>query len=169
MRKKMGWTAKGLIGLIFASIGAIFLPIGLVVSRSAAVSWQRRDDLTAFRAVFCGIGGLFMLIGLVFLGLELYRRYRLQRAYNEGNCVEAQILGVTAQTNVNMNGSHPRVVECAWTDDNGVVHVYRSRYLYTDVKKLLKSETVPVYIDRYDNRIGFVDIDAVLPEIRIHG
>ena len=48
------------------------------------------------------------------------------------------------------------------------MHVYRSRYLYTDVTKLLKDKKIPVYIDRYDENIGFVDIDAVLPEIRIH-
>jgi len=36
------------------------------------------------------------------------------------------------------------------------------------VTKLLKSDTVPVYIDRYNENIGFVDIDAVLPERRIH-
>ena len=60
------------------------------------------------------------------------------------------------------------LIEAAWTDPNGVVHVYRSRYLKTDVTKLLKSDTVPVYIDRYNENIGFVDIDAVLPEIRIH-
>ena len=38
----------------------------------------------------------------------------------------------------------------------------------TDVTKLLKSATVPVYIDRMNENIGFVDVDAVLPEIRIH-
>ena len=43
-----------------------------------------------------------------------------------------------------------------------------SRYLFTDVTKLLTAKTVPVYIDREDEDIGFVDIDAVLPEIRIH-
>ena len=59
-------------------------------------------------------------------------------------------------------------IEAVRSDPNGVVHVYRSRYLKTDVTKLLKSDTVPVYIDRYNENIGFVDIDAVLPEIRIH-
>ena len=60
------------------------------------------------------------------------------------------------------------MVEAAWTGPDGVVHVYRSRYLKSNVTKLLKSDTVPVYIDRYNENIGFVDIDAVLPEIRIH-
>ena len=60
------------------------------------------------------------------------------------------------------------MVECAYTDPSGIVHIYHSRYLYTDVTKLLTAKTVPVYIDRDNEDIGFVDIDAVLPEIRIH-
>ena len=72
------------------------------------------------------------------------------------------------QKNVNTVSGVPRMLECAYTDPSGVVHVYRSRYLYTDISKLLKSDTVPVYIDRYNEDIGFVDVDAVLPEIRIH-
>ena len=82
--------------------------------------------------------------------------------------MEAQILGVVSQRNVNMSYGHPQMIEAAWTDPNGVVHIYHSRYLNIDVTNLLKSETVPVYIDRYNENIGFVDIDAVLPEIRIH-
>ena len=118
--------------------------------------------------MFCGIGGLFLLLGLGFLVVDIRRRYLLRRAYNGGNCVEAKILGVVTQRNVNMAYGQPRMIEAAWTDSNGVVHVYRSRYLKTDVTKLLKSDTVPVYIDRYNENIGFVDIDAILPEIRIH-
>lgn len=82
--------------------------------------------------------------------------------------MNAQILGVATLRNVSMPYGQPRMIEAAWTDPNGVVHVYRSRYLKTDVTKLLKSDTVPVYIDRYNENIGFVDVDAVLPEIRIH-
>ena len=52
--------------------------------------------------------------------------------------------------------------------DTGTVHVYYSRYLYIDVGDLLQSDQVPVYIDRMNDSIGFVDIDAVLPKIQIH-
>ena len=167
-RKKYGWTAAGIVGFIFTPIGLLFAVLGTVLGKSASVTWQRPDDRGVFLACFCGIGGLFLLIGLVLLFLDFRRRHLLRRAYNGGNCVDAQILGVTVQGNVNMLNGHPHVVECAWTAPSGVVHVYRSRYLYTDVTKLLKTETVPVYIDRDDENIGFVDIDAVLPEIRSH-
>ena len=170
MNKKMGWSVYGILGFIFAQIGIPFLVLGMVLGQPGGfVRWRSVDDPVVFTAVFCGIGGLFLLLGLIFLAVDVRRRIRLRRAWESGNCVEADILGVVEQGNVNMMGGHPRMVEAAWTDPNGVVHVYRSRYLYTNVSKLLTSEKVPVYIDRYDENIGFVDIDAVLPEIRVHG
>lgn len=169
MRRKIGWTAKGIIGFIFAPMGFLFLLTGTVLWQAKAVTWKHPDDPVIFLAVFGGIGGIFLVAGLILLALDIHRRYLLRRAYDCGTCVEAKILGVAVQQNVNMVNGHPRMVECAWTDASGVVHVYRSRYLYVDVSKLLTSDTVPVYIDRFNENIGFVDIDAVLPEIRIHG
>ena len=168
MRKKMGWTVIGIVGAIFAPIGLIFTIITLALLQAPSVTWQHPDDPQVFFPVFGGVGGLFLLLGLIFLGVDLRRRHQLQRAYDGGNCVDAVITGITTQNNVNMNGRHPYIVECAYTDASGVVHIYRSRYLYTDVTNLLQSKTVPVYIDRFNENIGFVDIDAVLPEIRIH-
>lgn len=168
MRIKTGWTAFGIIGFIFAPMGLLFLVIGLAVGRSGNLHWKGNGDPAVFTAVFCGIGGLFLLLGLCFLAVDVRRRYLLRRAYAGGNRVDARILGVVTQRNVNMTYGPPRMVEAAWTGPDGVVHVYRSRYLKTDVTKLLTSDTVPVYIDRYNENIGFVDIDAVLPEIRIH-
>ena len=169
MRKKMGWTVFGILGFIFTPMGLLFVTLGLTLWQSKSVAWKHPDDPVVFISVFGGVGGLFLILGLVFLAVDLRRRYLLQRAYDSGNCVNAKILGVNEQKNVNMVNGHPRVLECAWTDDSGVVHIYRSRYLYINVEKLLKSDTVPVYIDRYNENVGFVDIDAVLPEIRIHG
>ena len=168
MRKKMGWTVFGILGIIFAPMGFLFLIIGLTVGQFGSLRWAHNEDSAFFTAVFCGIGGLFFLLGLGFLAADVRRRYLLRRAYDSGNCVEAQILGVVSQRNVNMSYGHPQMIEAAWTDPNGVVHIYHSRYLNIDVTNLLKSATVPVYIDRYNENIGFVDIDAVLPEIRIH-
>lgn len=166
MRKKMGWTVNGIIGLIFTPLGLLFVILGAVLGTSKSMAWKDPEDPAVFLAVFGGVGGLFLLAGLVLLGLDLRRRALLRRAYNGGNRVEAEIIGVSTQNNVNMSGNHPRVVECAWTDGSGVVHVYRSRYLYTDVSKLLTSKTVPVYVDRFNENVGFVDIDEVLPVLR---
>ena len=186
-KKKMGWTAFVLMGSIFAPMGLLFVVLGAVLGQSTNVRWRTPNDSVIFTAVFCGVGGIFLVLGLAFLAFDLRRRYLLRRAYASGNRVEAEILGMAEPRNGSMfSGSTPvvqaeasrkeqatlyggpRALEAAWTDANGVVHIYRSRYLRSNVEKLLKSNTVPVYIDRYNENIGFVDVDAVLPEIRVH-
>ena len=83
----------------------------------------------------------------------------------------AKIAGKQSVENVSFhNGRHPCVVECHYTDPaTGTVHVFYSRYLTVQVGDLLQADEVPVYLDRMDQRVGFVDIDAVLPEIQVHG
>ena len=68
---------------------------------------------------------------------------------------------------VRAGGRSPWVVCVRWEDEAGVVHIFRSRYLYFNPQGILTSDQVPVFIE--ENGGGyFVDIDAVLPEIRMH-
>lgn len=163
---KPGWTVKGILGACFAPMGLLFLLLGFLLRDSDSVREQGPQAPVIFLAVFGGFGAVFLLIGLVLLGLDLRRRMRLRSAFLGGNCVDAAIRGVVTLRNVNMGNTHPCVVECAHTDSSGAVHVYRSRYLYKDVSSLLQSPTVPVWVDRFDESVGYVDIDAVLPETR---
>ena len=167
MKKKYGWTAKGIVGFIFAPIGVFFLLLGILLRHFKAGTVP--GDPQIFLYVFGGMGIVFLLLGLGLLYSDLHRRSLQRRAVDGGYYVMAKIVGVKTQYNVNMNGRHPVVVECHYTDPStGIAHVYFSRYLYTDVSDLLKSDEVPVYIDRMDDSVGYVDIDAVLPEIRVH-
>lgn len=166
-RKKYGWTVKGIVGMVFAPIGLLFLALGVLFWRFRIGSSP--DDPWIFLCAFGGMGAVFLLLGLGFLLADLRRRSLLRRAYEGGYYVMARIAGIHAQGNVHVNGSSPSVVECHYTDPStGIVHVYYSRYLYTSVDGLLQSDQVPVYLDRMNDEIGFVDIDAVLPEIRVH-
>ncbi len=172
--KRYGWTEKGIIGGIFAPFGLIFLVVGLLFNGSV----QASDERLAFLICFVGIGGVFLAVGLVLLGMELRRRARQRAAYEGGYCVMGRVAGCRVNTRVNVNGTHPMVVEVHWTDpDTGTVHVFYSRNLYFNVEPLLTGNAlkdslrfeVPVYLDRGDKRVGFVDIDAVLPRIEVHG
>ena len=166
-RKKYGWTAKGIVGIIFAPIGFIFLVLGVLF-------WfftigDGSVDQMIFLYTFGGTGAVFFLVGLGLLMADIRRRALLRRAYESGHYVMAKIVGVNEQRNVNMNGRNPFVVECHYTDPGtGVVHVYYSRYLFVNVDDLLLSGEVPVYFDRMNENVGFVDIDAVLPVVKVH-
>ena len=162
MKKRYGWTEKGIVGFVFAPLGFVFLVIGLLVSHTVDAV-----ERLAFEICFVGLGAVFLLTGAVLLFMEFQRRRREREAYESGNYVMAKIVGIKANYSINMMGTHPVKVECHYTDpDSGTVHVYYSRNLYIEVGDLLTSDEVPVYIDR--NGTGFVDIDAVLPVIEVH-
>ena len=163
MKKKFGWSAWGICGSIFAVVGGIFALVGWFVPQIPNVRISGDGGAPFFRAVFCGMGGLFLVLGLCFVLVDVRRRARLRRAYDMGNYVEAKILGMKELKNIDVNSRHPNVIECAWTDAAGVEHIYRSRALFREAWPL-KSDTVPVYVDRDDAGIGFVDIDAVIGE-----
>lgn len=166
-RKKYGWTVKGILGFVFTPMGFFFLVMGVLFWHFKV--GEKPEDPWIFLYVFGGMGVVFFLVGMGLLLSDLHRRALMRRAYEGGNYVMAQIAGINTQRNVNMNGRNPFMVECHYTDPaTGIVHVYYSRYLYIDVDDLLQADQVPVYIDRMDERIGFVDIDAVLPKILVH-
>jgi len=164
--KKLGWTEKGIAGAIFAPLGLVFVTVGGLVIRYVDLS---PDDRLAFLIGFVGLGAAFLLAGGLLLAKDLLRRRRQRIAYEGGRCVTGKLAGLRTIGRVNLNGSHPVVAEVHYTDpDTGVVHVYFSRYLTIHVEDLLTSDEVPVYLDRGDDRVGFVDIDAVLPAIVVH-
>ncbi|MBQ9264965.1 MAG: hypothetical protein IJ189_12255 [Clostridia bacterium] len=164
-KKKYSLTEKGMIGLIFAPMGLIFLVVYGAIERAGAVS---ADEQLVFMLTFGGTGVIFLLIGAILLALEMRRRHQQRMAYEGGYYVMAKIAGIKANNRISINGAHPVMVECHYMDGN-TAHVYYSRYLYVNVSDLLTAQEVPVYLERMNESVGFVDIDAVLPTIKVHG
>ena len=158
--KKFGWTVWGIVGLIFTPIGMVFLPIGLLADRFGPRHVS--GDLVVFSFVFTAVGTLFLALGLCFLWIDLRRRHRLRQAFNGGNQVDARIVSVRTIPNVRVNGRNPFVMVCVYTDAYGTEHRVQSRYLYSAPREDLVGRTVPVYVDRMDESIGYVDVDDVL-------
>lgn len=167
MDRKLGWTEKGIIGMVFLPIGALFMALGLILY--AVKAGDDPKDPLIFLCVFGGMGLLFSLIGLILLECDFLRRRALLRALEGGECVMAKIVGIRQRTNINVNGTHPSVVECHYrSPDTGEMHVCFSRYLYFDPTDMLTADEVPVYLDRTNDKVAFVDIDAVLPKVVVH-
>ncbi len=165
--RKFGWTEKGILGMIFSPLGAFFVLLGLALYSVGA--GHSSEDPMIFLCVFGGMGGAFLLTGLILLGTDFSRRSAMRRAVESGDYVLARIAGVQQRVNVNTGGTHPCVVECHYKNpDTGETHVFFSRYLYFDPSDMFTSQDVPVYIDRMDEKHAFVDIDAVLPKVVLH-
>ena len=63
MKKKMGWTSKGIIGFIFAPIGALFTLIAFLVW-ILKPEWDDPIGAVIFQSVFGGLGLVFLFLGL---------------------------------------------------------------------------------------------------------
>ena len=99
------------------------------------------------------------VIGAVNIVKHIIRKFLFRMLRNEGERVVAELIGLKEDQNTEINGRHPIRLEAY---SNGVV--YLSDYLsYKEAQKYACGVygTVDVYIDRYDNSIGFADKDSV--------
>ncbi len=165
-KKRYGWTEKGIVGFVFVPIGCINALLGLILW--AVGAGEDPEDPMIFLCVFGGVGLVLLAIGLGLILADVARRSAMRRAFEGGYYVMGKIAGVRERTNVNTGTRHPLVLECHFTDpDTGTAHVCFSRYLYFDPEDLLKTDEVPVYLERMGKGV-FVDIDAVLPQVVVH-
>ena len=162
---RLGWTEKGIVGFVFLPMGLMFLLMGALLYWLGA--GEDPDDPFIFLATFGSLGLVFAVIGAIMLAVEIHRRSAARRAIDGGRRVMGTVCDMQMRNNVRAGNRSPWVVCVRWEDEAGVVHIFRSRYLYFNPQGILTSDQVPVYIE--ENGGGyFVDIDAVLPEIRMH-
>ncbi len=160
-KPKFSCSALDIIGMIFAPLGLIFVLLGIGLTAGSGQG--------LFLMVFGGIGGIFLILGILFLLLMLHRRGICRELFNEGHYVMATVTSVMPNYNVRVNGRTPYLAECSYTDpDTGVLHLFQSRNLYFDPTSILMDAQVPVYVRKGDYRHYYVDVDAVLPEVQRH-
>ena len=161
--RKLGWTVKGILGMIFVPLGALILVLGYLMLHSFGTVYHPSEELM-IRIVFYGEGLAFLVIGAVLLLLDLHRRKNIRFALDRGNYVTATAAAVSRITSIRVRHEHPYVLECHYTDPvTGEKHVYKSRYLYSDPSGLIGRE-VRVYVDDYQDKYYYVDVDEILPK-----
>lgn len=69
---------------------------------------------------------------------------------------------------VRVNGKNPYIIKCKYEAIDGTVHIFKSRNLFFNPESVLKGTRVKVYTDRINYKKYYVDIDEVLPNIKIH-
>ena len=167
---KPGWHAAGIVGMIFTPMGLLYTVLGVLLWYFKA--GDDPEDPVIFLCVFGGIGAAFLLTGLGLLWADIRRRNAVRRAAEFGTMVMADVVAIQPVNSVSTHkGDHPWIVECRCQDpETGVFHVLHSRYLYFNPTGLIEGKQVPVYVDRDGGKYGYyVDIDAVLPQVEIHG
>ena len=137
-----------------------FKPIGVIFSAVAAV------ELAVLLALATALRSKEALL-VVALVLGVRRRRLLREQLVAGGYREmAEVAGLEWQTNVRINGRCPCRVVCR-IERNGVLHEYRSQALRFD-PGLLPGSRVPVYLDPYDDKRYYVDVESAAPAVVRH-
>jgi len=152
-----------ILGIIFSAIAAIELVALVCVASGLSLlgeAWFVPPLVLGIQiVVFGSIGGGFLLY---------IRKKRLlrERLLTEGTCVYGTVTSTERVYNVRVNGRHPyRVI--VRIERDGVLHEYRSDMLLHD-PCLENGAEVPIYLDRYEEKKYFVDIDSVAREVIRH-
>ncbi len=166
---KMGLSAIMIVAITFTIIGVVFLPFGIV----AGLGLMSVDgDLPMFVAMFTGMGGLFLVIGITFFVIEIRKHNKCKSLLSGGYYIYAEVLDVNQNFHIQYgNHGHPYVVRCGYTDETGTLHIFKSRNLKKYPGNNLVGQQVRVYLDRndYNNyKNYYMDIDEILPNVVEH-
>lgn len=151
MKKVLLW-----LGILFTALGIVFVAAG--------------GTLALLVAPLLGLvalpGGIFLVLGLAFLGtIARIRRDRTWLQEN-GRIIEADILGVQYDTRVRVNGRCPLVLQCqAVNPADSKVYVFESDSLWFDPTPFLENrDKMPVLVDPDNYHRYQVLTEDVLPE-----
>lgn len=162
-KAKRGLTELLMAGAIFSGVGIVFMPVGIFVG-----SENIEGNPFLFKAVFCGLGAMLLIIGALCLYLEIRQRTRINRLISSGQYIMAEISEITMNYAVRVNSRHPYIVVCRYQDMYGNIHLFKSRNLFFDPATILKDQMVRVYVDGEDFNHYYMDIDEILPTVIQH-
>ena len=168
-KAKMGLSAMMIVAVTFTILGVTFLPIGIIAGMGLM---QVDGDFIIFVLMFTGLGSIFFVLGVVFLIIEIKKRNRCNRLLAEGYYIYAEVMDVNQNFNIQYgNHGHPYVVKCGYTDENGTLHIFKSRNLTKFPGNNLIGQQIRIYLDRndYNNyKNYYMDIDEILPNVVEH-
>lgn len=163
MRRMKAASAFYFIAIMFLGMGLIFFGIGAMgFINPDFLGDMSAKDRTVFLAVFMGIGGLFALVGLIWLIILLMKRAGNKRLMTEGYKLEGTVTNVEMNMNIAINGRHPYKLECRVNNPyDGNVYLYSSANITDDVSHLI-GQTVMVYVDRNNPKKYYVDVQEFI-------
>lgn len=137
--------------------------ITVLLDPAAPDNIQVEGSATVLCVIFTGMGAIFAVIGAVPIIIAHRNVLRRKRLTAGGKKLDAVIDEISQNTSLTMNGRHPYIVYCAYTDDKGTVYRFKSANLWTNPSLVVNvGDTIPVYINEADFSDYYVDTDGAL-------
>lgn len=168
MKKTSSFLAQVMIGIIFSLIGLPFLIIGIYFAfHMVWLSDHGSGDVRLLPVIFCLLGGIFVLIGGCFLVWVWRKKQKIREVIEGGNSVNAIVSQIVMDSGVEINGQNPYRVICQYQDPQGTLHIFRSGDIMFNPGDLT-GKYVRVYVEAGNLDHYYVDIDSILPEVKVH-
>lgn len=164
---KTGIGALDIVALTFAAVGGIFTAVALIILININnITVTGTDNPYIFPIVFGSIGLPLLILGVIFGAVSLRKRSVIKRIVSEGYYVTADVVNISQNFSVSVNGSCPYVLECHYRDPaTGRLCIFHSRNIFFYPAELLNRQ-VRVYTDRNDMRKYYVDVDGSVSDFR---
>ena len=143
-----------ILGLVYSILGAVFGVVGCVLCLVLG------KELRLLGVIFGGIGGVFLVLGLIFLGVEFRKRKKAEELIASGRYVWGTISDWRVSRSVEVCGRHPIVLLVRCVDGRGQEHVFRSPGLWIAGGPRLIGKQVRVYYGDPDFRNYYVAVDC---------
>lgn len=171
IRRRTGTKVYLLCGLIFTLTGSIAVATALLMEANMDVVIEHgQGDVETLPLIFGLTGGIALALGIVLLVLCRRASRTKRQLLERGESILAEITDFPLDYSIMVNGWPTYRVECSYRDPRtGTVHVFQSDNLRFDPSRYVTQRTVRVYVDKstgFDNY--YVDVDAILPDIRRH-
>lgn len=146
-------SALWIIGLVYSVLGALFVVLGIVLALTL-------EEGLLFCVIFGGIGLIFLILGIIFLGVEYRKRKNVEQLIASGRYVWGTIADWRVNRSIEVCGRHPIVLLVRYVDGRGQEHFFRSPSLRIVGGPQLRGKQVRVYYGDPDFRHYYIAADC---------
>ena len=116
-----------------------------------------------------GIGSIFLLIGVIGLGVLSHKKKKEKSLRENGELVYATYSETILNVNVRVNGRYPYNIIVEWNNpEDGKKYLLKSKNIYFNPEMLIEErniKTFPVYINPNNKKQYFVDVDILNEDV----
>lgn len=156
-------------GLLFSFAGLINFLVGCLLFCYSFSFFKNTNQIkesmngvssqgTVMGLIFAGTGFVMFCIGIVVL-ISCGKRKKRQKYLREtGKRIYAKVVSIEMDYQISNNYRHPYVLNCEYSEGNGMVYRYRSGPVWDDrIDERVIGMEVPVYVDRKNPDNYYVD------------
>lgn len=137
-------SPMSILGAVFTFLGVLFVVLGGVLA------WKLPTDVKMVGYIFTMVGAPFLILGTVFLCVQSGKKRTAERLITSGRYVWGDIVGLSRNYSMRVNGRHPIFLSVQFQDAYGRIHMFKSWDLLLPPDKSWIGKKVKIYYESND-------------------